>query len=818
MDAAEVMQHGVMWLDKDGNILGVNSQFVDELGYVKPDFARKTIFQVNPNTTLIQWRKLWQQLLDQKQIALETEHMTAQGTIYPVRLRGVLMQADGENFCFGIVENLLDKQRYHHLLQMTEQISRTGSWEWNLEHNTILLSAGMQRLLNIPGTEELSAEKAEEMLQQRLPEPEFAALKSRLKQCVQTGEPLETELNMSGNRALRIHLHAKPIHTEGRTYKVLGIMQDLSGVSGRTDELYLMQFCIDQAYEMINWLSADGAFVYVNEAICEKLGYTRNELLDMKLQEIEHHFSSQKWQQRWHTLKKNKNLETEQMRLTKDGRSLHVQVWANYVSFKGQEYCVEFARDLTKKKERDEIIELSHYTLNQANDFICWFDYSGNFIYFNEAMLQKLGYREEELRKMALVDLLPELGSADFARHWARMQAGETIAEEYQMQRKNDSEISVNAVISLIQFGGNELGCAILRDISARKRKEEELQQQLAENEKLRQQLEEENVFLKEEIKLEHIFTNIISKSKKYKRILQEVEQVADTNATVLIMGETGTGKELLAKAIHQLSDRADRPMVKVNCGALPKNLIESELFGHEKGAFTGAYKRKTGRFEAAHRGTLFLDEVGELPLDLQVKLLRVLQEKEFERVGGSETICVDVRVVAATNRNLEALVQQGRFRQDLYYRLNVFPIFNLPLRERMEDVPLLVRHFVEKYNQQLGKSVSEIPQHLLDELLQYDFPGNVRELENIVERGMILSNNKQLKLDLSFRKSATMSNHTFKTLEEMQREHIIEALSRTRGQVSGNSGAAKLLNLNPKTLTSRMKKLGIDRMDYLQK
>ncbi len=307
----------------------------------------------------------------------------------------------------------------------------------------------------------------------------------------------------------------------------------------------------------------------------------------------------------------------------------------------------------------------------------------------------------------------------------------------------------------------------------------------------------------------------LIRPSPKYKHVLRQIGQVAGTTATVLILGETGTGKELLAKAIHSLSDRADFPLVKLNCGALPENLIESELFGHEKGAFTGAFQRKQGRFEIADKGTLFLDEIGELPLSLQTKLLRVLQEGEFERLGGTETLKVDVRIIAATNRLLEEMVEKGAFREDLYYRLNVFPLMNIPLRERKEDIRPLVRHFIEKYNHQLGRNIEEVPETVMRELEEYEFPGNVRELENLIERAVILSPGKKLAANFQFKTAKSGKKVAFKSMEDLQRDHILEALRRTKGKVTGPGGAAEILGMNDKTLYSRMMKFNIGRLDY---
>ena len=341
----------------------------------------------------------------------------------------------------------------------------------------------------------------------------------------------------------------------------------------------------------------------------------------------------------------------------------------------------------------------------------------------------------------------------------------------------------------------------------------EALQHALSEVENLKNRLEAENVYLQDEIKLEHNFGDIISRSEALKKVLHKVEQVANTEATVLILGESGTGKELLARAVHNLSERRNRPLVKVNCAALPANLIESELFGHEKGAFTGAISRKIGRFELADGGTIFLDEIGELPPELQAKLLRILQEGEFERVGGSQTLKVDTRVIAATHRDLKEEIAHGRFRDDLYYRLHVFPITIPPLRERREDIPLLIHHFVKKYCARTGKKIETVSQNIIETLQAYHWPGNVRELENVIERAVIVSQGKQLKLD------DWLSHDTIEadaplliTLQELERNHIIKILKMTDWRISGEKGAAKILNIKPTTLRSRIEKLGIKR------
>jgi formate hydrogenlyase transcriptional activator len=333
------------------------------------------------------------------------------------------------------------------------------------------------------------------------------------------------------------------------------------------------------------------------------------------------------------------------------------------------------------------------------------------------------------------------------------------------------------------------------------------------ETEALKARFEAEAVYLQEEIKTEHNFEEIIGQSAPVRQLLHNVEQVAPTEATVLIQGETGTGKELVARAVHDRSRRKDRPLVKVNCGSIPAGLVESELFGHEKGAFTGATQRRVGRFELANGGTIFLDEVTELPIDTQVKLLRVLQEGEFERVGSSQTIKVDVRVIAATNRDLKEMVTNGTFRSDLFYRLNVFPLEVPALRERKDDIPLLVNFFLSKFGKKLGKELRGVSQKAMDGLLRYHWPGNVRELQNIVERAAVLATGPIVQIDEAMMRSGeTVQESAVDTLENAERNHILRALNETRWVVHGKKGAADLLGINPSTLRSRMEKLAIKR------
>ncbi len=326
----------------------------------------------------------------------------------------------------------------------------------------------------------------------------------------------------------------------------------------------------------------------------------------------------------------------------------------------------------------------------------------------------------------------------------------------------------------------------------------------------LKDQLAEEKLYLQDEIRTDRNFGEIIGDSPQFRSVLDQVETVAPTDASVLILGETGTGKELIARALHDLSGRRERTFVKLNCAAIPTGLLESELFGHEKGAFTGAIMQKAGRFELANKGTLFLDEIGDIPLELQPKLLRALQEHEFERLGGTRTIKVDVRLVAATNRDLAQMINERQFRTDLYYRLSVFPISVPPLRERVDDIPKLVRYFTQKFARRMNKHVESISQETMDALVRYPWPGNVRELENLIERAVILTRGTTLQIPISELRSASTETASPVTLEEAERDHIRRVLERSNGVVGGPNGAAAKLGMKRTTLQSKMKKLGI--------
>ena len=355
----------------------------------------------------------------------------------------------------------------------------------------------------------------------------------------------------------------------------------------------------------------------------------------------------------------------------------------------------------------------------------------------------------------------------------------------------------------------------LTQEIDERKRAEESLLGTYEEIKRLKDRLQAENIYLQHEVARQFNFGEIIGQSSALLQVFQRVEQVAPMNATVLLTGETGTGKGVIARAIHDSSARKDRPMITVNCTSLPANLIESELFGREKGAFTGAHVRQMGRFELADHGTIFLDEIGEMPLELQSKLLRVIQDGEFERLGSPRTIKVDVRIIAASNRNLEEEIHKGRFREDLFYRLNVFPITIPPLRQRKEDILLLVNYFVAKFNKKIGRQIATVSKETLNSLQQYHWPGNVRELESVIERAVITTQGTVLQVLDRFdtlQETEKPTGQDIKAIAEMEHDHILRVLQKTGWRINGANGAAVLLGLNPSTLRARMQKYGIVR------
>lgn len=564
--------------------------------------------------------------------------------------------------------------------------------------------------------------------------------------------------------------------------------------------------------EAVFWFDENADFFDVNDRACELWGYSREEFLKMNIFDVNPNMSREIWAAHWEA-KQRDSSTFESSHIRKNGEEFPVDITDNFVELHGKIYSCAIVRDITKRKEADRQARLSDFTVQKAGDAIFWLCPKGFIKNCNEEACERYGYTADELHEMNIRSLSKNIDEEGYKSIWQKIKDNNSHEFEGEHFTKEGKRIPVEISAHFIQFEKMDYTCALVRDIAERKQKEAALRGALMEIKELKEKLEAENNYLQEEIQVQNNFGEIVSNSKAFKKVLKQVEQVADTNSTVLITGESGTGKELIARALHQLSRRGNRPMIKVNCAALPANLIESELFGHEKGAFTGALNSKAGKFELADGGTLFLDEIGEMPIELQPKLLRALQEGEIERVGGDGFKTVDVRIIAATNRNLPKEIENGKFREDLYYRLNVFPIHSIPLRKRKEDVPLLVRFFCEKLGGKLGRKITDVPQKVIDKLMEYDFPGNVRELENLIERAIITSRSGKLKLGDWFQaKKKKIKRADFLTMEEMQKRHIIDVLKHTNWRVSGDNGAARILGMRPTTLYSKMDRLEIKR------
>ncbi len=492
----------------------------------------------------------------------------------------------------------------------------------------------------------------------------------------------------------------------------------------------------------------------------------------------------------------------------------------NYLPIKSADGIVlgvnTVVQDITELKEVENKLRESEEKFrtfmdnNPASVYIK--DENDRHIYANPAALDSVKKKPDEFIGLTTRDLWPPEVADKLIALDQKVMGGSIpmITEEWRGTGKDDMCWRKDIKFPIKLVSGKKLLGGIAIDITEIKQKEQHLQNAYNEIKTLKKKLEQENISLRKEIELQYRHEQIVGESKKIRETLSQAEQVANTGTTVLISGETGTGKELLANAIHRMSSRRDRPMVMVNCAALPATLVENELFGSEKGAYTGAMGKQVGRFETADGSTLFLDEISEFPYELQAKLLRVLQDGRYEHLGSSRTFQTDVRLIAATNQDLRHAVKEGAFRKDLFYRLNVFPINMPPLRDRRDDIPQLVWFFVKKFSQEMGKTIDRIPRKTMDLLQGYYWPGNIRELKNIIERAMILSAGKVLSIKRLEPEETDLQEDL--SLEAIETGHILRVLDMTGWKIKGSMGAAEILGLRPPTLYSRMKKLGIKR------
>ena len=697
-------ERGMLWLDGNGSILYANKALAHHLGYTQSYLLNHQLFDLEEELTVLEYKKRWNALRSKGELQLSLTWKAASGKRLDIHLEGYMLEEVASGIsCWRLSNREGAAYPLHAAVSFVRQ-QEAAAWCWDLVRGGFQAESGFSNLLPSSPPIDFADKKLNLLsaLKEEMATEDFKVLVKKVKALQKEQKPFRllfgrvpaAEETAEGPQQLM--LYAEPVVKNEMVAKIRGLLLPSPGQGANFD--LLAREALHRADAMICWIRPDCSLRYANRALCQRLGYTREELEGgMEVLDIDAENTQEHWRGIWDSVSEEQTIALESSLKTKEGRVFPADLYLNYLNIEGE-----------------KLISLS------------------------------------------------------------------------------------------------------ARDITDRRRKETDLRQALLEVKTLSEQLEAENIYLKKEVSADYNFENIITQSPKYKEVLQQVEQVAPTAATVLIQGETGTGKELMAHAIHNLSPRKNHSLVRVNCAALSESLILSELFGHEKGAFTGAAGRKIGRFELAHKGTLFLDEVGEVSLETQAKLLRVIQEGEFERLGGVETIQVDVRLIAATNRALKAMVRERSFREDLYYRLSVFPLHNPPLRERKEDIPLLVRHFLQKFAKKNGKQIEHIRARDMQRLQRYDFPGNIRELMSIVEQAVVLSSSHTL--DFSYWQPAKISSITaeaadeFPTLEEVQRQHIIDALEQTRWRVTGPQGAARLLGMKGQTLFSKMKKLGVER------
>jgi PAS domain S-box-containing protein len=564
----------------------------------------------------------------------------------------------------------------------------------------------------------------------------------------------------------------------------------------------------------------DGLYIDVNESFLAMSGYTREEVIGHTSEELKVWKTPADRSAFLVELNKSGSVANYEMKFRcKDGSFRTLLVATEKFELAGKRCLLAASSDITEFMQTQQALRESEARFRNMADtapVMIWIsDESKGCTYFNEQWLNFTGRRiEQELGDGWSEGVYPADSENCLNIYKSSFDERRRFEIEYRL-RRYDGQYRWILDCGTPRFSSDGMFLGYIGsciDITERKQAEVALRKAHEELNELKNQLEAENIYLQQELQLDQTFGEMVGQSNAIKYVLFKANQVAPTDSTVLITGETGTGKELVARAIHGASLRKDRPLIKVNCAALSSTLIESELFGHEKGAFTGAMARKAGRFELANGGTIFLDEIGELPLEVQVKLLRVLQEGEFERVGGTKTIKADLRIIAATNKNLEAEVKKGEFREDLWYRLNVFPITVPPLRQRKEDIPALTEHFITKFARRSGKTITSVSPRVLQTLQAHSWPGNVRELANVIERAVIHTKGDVLQSVGALQHTTEEPGIPLKTIEEVERDCIMEALENTGWRIEGQHGAARILGLNPSTLRSRMLKLGIQR------
>ena len=589
------------------------------------------------------------------------------------------------------------------------------------------------------------------------------------------------------------------------------------------------QWLFRKAPVMATSIAADGVYLDVNDAMLERLGYRRDEMVGQPPEQFITPATAVRIRDELRpALRRTGKLENKPVSLVAKSGEV-IDCITNALTEYDREG--EFLRTVAMYSEVSDQarVNFKYRTLYRSTPaMLHTVDEDGLIVTVTDHWLHKLGYKRDEVIGRPITDFFSSADRRQYADGQLKklIRAGEFNNLTRQMMTRDGHtlDLVMSAIAHRNEHGDVDHMLVASKDVTERNRAERKLRRTLSENARLREELERERDYLREEVNVAMNFGRIVGTSSALRRMLKRVEAVAETPANVLVQGESGVGKELVAHAIHVRSPRANAPLVKVNCASIPKELFESEFFGHVKGAFTGAHRDRIGRFQLADGGSIFLDEVSEIPLELQGKLLRVLQESEFERVGDDVTRSVDVRVIAATNRNLEQLIVDGEFREDLFYRLSVFPIDVPPLRDRGEDVVQLAQHFLEQACKDFGREILTLTRTQTEHLRAYEWPGNVRELKNVIERAVILSEGKVLRLDLSMpglpqdtgeavvQVPAGTDVLSETDMRDFQRTNIVRALKQSNWRVSGKGGAAELLGVRPTTLADRIRSYGIER------
>jgi len=752
-------------------------------------------------------------------------------------VRRALREADERIERKRAIEDLRRSEAY---LAEAQRLSRTGSFGWNVSSGEIYWSQETFRIFEFDPRDEVTVER----IVQRTHPDDRSVLLQLMEQFSRERKEfdLEHRLLMPGGSIKHLRVVGRPSTDESGRFEFVGAVMDiterkqaeadlrrsgeqLSAQKAQLDELF------EQAPEGIVLLDVEDRVLRANPEFTRIFGYAPEEAIGSPINELiapeELRSEAEEYTRR---IINGELLNTETVRRRKDGKRVHVSLLAVPISVPGGGQIAEYAiyRDITERRRAEEALRRSEGYLAEAQRLTRSGSWAWNVrtqdVFWSQEMFRIFDYEPGQFRP-TMSHFLERVHPEDrpLVERRARMESAQKNGGDSEGDFRivlQDGKIKhlhsiahpvLNALGEVIEVVGTTM------DVTEQREARMALETAFEQIKTLKEQLHNENVALREEIDRSSMFEEIVGESAAIQAVLARVAKVAPTDSTVLLTGETGTGKELVARAVHKRSQRSARAFVSVNCAAIPPSLIASELFGHEKGAFTGASQRRLGRFELAEGGTIFLDEIGELPAETQIALLRVLQEREFERVGGNKVIHTNVRVIAATNRDLQASIDDGTFRSDLYYRLNVFPIEVPPLRKRRDDIPLLVQYFIDRYAGKAGKRISAINKASLEALKSYAWPGNVRELQNIVERSVIVCDSEILTVDESWLfppddVTSRAAPSLLKMTASQERKAIEDALALTRGRVSGPSGAAARLGVPPSTLDSKIRAYSINK------